>query len=56
MGSEIEKLPNGWTDRHQIWRTYADSSGNEQINSNLFIHSISQTDSGVFTIKTIIFR
>ena len=23
-----EKLPNGWTDWHQIWHTYADSSGN----------------------------
>ena len=22
-------LPNGWTDWHQIWHTYADSSGNE---------------------------
>ncbi len=22
-------LPNGWTDCHQIWHTYADSSGNE---------------------------
>ena len=31
-GSEIENvgnLPNGWTDWHQIWHTYADSSGNE---------------------------
>ena len=23
-----EKLPNGWTDWHQIWHTCADSSGN----------------------------
>ena len=23
-------LPNSWTDWHQIWHTYADSSGNEQ--------------------------
>ena len=23
-----EKLPNRWTDSHQIWHTYADSSGN----------------------------
>ena len=22
-------LPNGWTDWHQIWHTYADSYGNE---------------------------
>ena len=22
-------LPNGWTDWHQIWHTYADSSENE---------------------------
>ena len=22
-------LPNGWTDWHRIWHTYADSSGNE---------------------------
>ena len=22
-------LPNGWTGWHQIWHTYADSSGNE---------------------------
>ena len=22
-------LPNGWTDWHQMWHTYADSSGNE---------------------------
>ena len=31
-GSEIENVgnvPNGWTDWHQIWHTYADSSGSE---------------------------
>ena len=26
-----EKLPNGWTDWHQIWHTCADSSGNRYI-------------------------
>ena len=24
----LEKLSNGWTDWHQLWFTYADSSGN----------------------------
>ena len=24
----LENLPNGWTDRHQIWHTSADSYGN----------------------------
>ena len=27
--TNVGKLPNGSTDRHQICRTYADSSGNE---------------------------
>ena len=28
-------LPIGWTDWHQIWHTYADSSGNEHgLNNN----------------------
>ena len=24
----LEKLPNGWTNWHQMWHTCADSSGN----------------------------
>ena len=27
----VGKLPNGWTDRHHNWRTYADSSGSEHL-------------------------
>ena len=29
-------LPNGWTDWHQIWHTYADSSGNEHKQKNTY--------------------
>ena len=28
LSTHWEKLPNGWTDWHQIWHTCADSSGN----------------------------
>ena len=30
-------LPNGWTDWHQIWHTYADSSGNEHRLKNYYL-------------------
>ena len=26
--TNVGNMPNTWTDRDQIWRTYADSSGN----------------------------
>ncbi len=28
-GKSLENIPNGWTDWHQIWHIYADSSENE---------------------------
>ena len=34
-----EKLPNGWTDWHQIWHTCADSSGNGYMPNQLNINT-----------------
>ena len=45
-----EKLPNGWTDWHQIWHTYADSSGNGYMSNKGNLNTI--REGGVYGVTT----
>ena len=39
-GKSLENIPNGWTDWHQIWHIYADSSGNaHRLNNNCLLET-----------------
>ena len=44
-------LPNDWTDWHQIWHTYADSSGNEHRLKNNYPLETPWAFWGVYVVK-----